>query len=68
MKSFDWDRLLRESATRLGLRPAEFWALTPIELIRMLGLSLGAAPMTRSRLFELDAAMAEQHRERSENE
>lgn len=39
----------------LGLRPAEFWALTPIELRVMLGREGGGAWMSRARLFELAA-------------
>lgn len=39
----------------LGLRPSEFWALTPAELALMLGIEAGAAVMTRNRLAELAA-------------
>lgn len=39
----------------LGLRPCEFWALTPAELALMLGIEAGAAGMTRNRLAELAA-------------
>lgn len=37
----------------LGLRPAEFWALTPAEFWTLLGPEAGQAPMGRSRLDEL---------------
>jgi uncharacterized phage protein (TIGR02216 family) len=41
----------------LGLRPAEFWSLTPAELMLMLGEGSNAAPpLTRARLMELAAA------------
>ncbi len=32
MSQFDWPSLLRAGVRGLGLRPAEFWALTPAEL------------------------------------
>ena len=51
----DWPALLRAALQRLGLRPAEFWALTPAELALMLGQSGGVAPMGRA---ELDALLA----------
>lgn len=38
----------------LGLRPDQFWALTPAELALMLGVE-GRAVMTRARLDELAA-------------
>ncbi|ARO14276.1 hypothetical protein BVG79_00924 [Ketogulonicigenium robustum] len=52
----DWPGLLRLGLQRLHLRPAEFWALTPIELMLMLGLAGAAAPMARARLAELARA------------
>lgn len=39
-----------------GLRPAEIWELTPVELAILTGLDAGAAPLGRSRLEELAAA------------
>lgn len=39
----------------LGLKPAEFWALTPAELALMLGVEPGRGMMTRDRLAELVA-------------
>ena len=54
MSGLDWPGLLRAGLTRLRLKPAEFWALTPLELMLMLGLGQGGpAPMARSRLDEL---------------
>ena len=32
MSAFDWPGLMRAGICGLGLRPAEFWALTPAEL------------------------------------
>ena len=49
----DWPALMQAGMRRLGLRPAEFWALTPAELELMLGPAEGAAPLMRSRLDEL---------------
>lgn len=50
---FDWPALLRAGVQGLGLRPAEFWALTPAELRLMLGRDSGVAPLGRTRLDEL---------------
>ncbi|WP_371169688.1 phage tail assembly chaperone [Aliiroseovarius sp. 2305UL8-7] len=54
--AFDWSGLMRLGLGQLGLRPAEFWALTPIELIVMAGLDDKPAPCLRSRLEELALA------------
>lgn len=48
----DWAGLMRAGIRGLGLRPAEFWALTPAELLLMLGKGR-EAPMARARLEEL---------------
>jgi uncharacterized phage protein (TIGR02216 family) len=37
-----------------GLKPAEFWALTPAELILVLGLEAVEKPLNRARLVELE--------------
>ncbi|EAQ01244.1 hypothetical protein OB2597_04550 [Pseudooceanicola batsensis HTCC2597] len=55
MTGFDWPALLRTGVKGLGLRPAEFWALTPAELRLMLG-DAAPAPLRRARLDELLAA------------
>ncbi len=52
----DWPALMRAGIRGLGLRPAEFWALTPAELELMLGRPAGVAPLKRARLDELLAA------------
>ena len=52
MSRFDWPALLRAGAT-LGLRPSDFWALTPAELVFLLGREGAAAPLLRARLEEL---------------
>lgn len=55
MNSFDWVALLRAGLQGAGLKPSEFWALTPYELSVILGVDMGQAPLTRARLMELDA-------------
>lgn len=56
----DWPGLMRvgmrpPAQGGLGLKPAEFWALTPAELALMLGVEPGRGVMTRDRLAELVA-------------
>lgn len=53
MKSFDWPALMRAGIGALGLKPQEFWQLSPAELVLMLGDDVGAVPLTRARLAEL---------------
>ncbi|WP_425090959.1 rcc01693 family protein [Tropicimonas sp. S265A] len=54
MTGLDWPGLMRVGLKGLGLRPAEFWALTPVELMVLLGADGNAdAPLGRSRLEEL---------------
>lgn len=53
----DWPGLMRLGLHGMGLRPAEFWALTPAELVMMLGLERAeSATMGRARLNEMIAA------------
>lgn len=52
----DWAALMRAGIRGLGLRPAEFWALTPAELELMLGKPSGVAPLKRNRLDDLMSA------------
>lgn len=56
MTGFDWPALMRAGVRGLGLRPAEFWALTPAELMTMAGASAGGAPMGRARFEALARA------------
>jgi uncharacterized phage protein (TIGR02216 family) len=64
MTPFDWAGLMRLGLRGLGLRPAEFWALTPAELLVLLGQDGGAAPpLGRARLMELAAAYPDARRE-----
>lgn len=51
----DWAGLMRVGIRGLGLRPAEFWRLTPAELALMLGETSGTRPLSRARLNELAA-------------
>ncbi|GAD57163.1 MAG: putative phage protein (TIGR02216 family) [Limimaricola cinnabarinus] len=52
MRRLDFAAMMRAGICGLGLRPAEFWALTPAELRLMLGPA-GPEPMRRDRLIEL---------------
>lgn len=62
MSRIDWQGLMRAGLGRLGLRPAEFWALTPVELMLMLGVGAAGAPMGRAG-FE---ALARRHPDEGE--
>lgn len=53
MSGFDWPALMQAGLRGLGLKPAEFWALTPAELRVMLGESRGNAPLGRGGLDAL---------------
>lgn len=53
---FEWGKLMRVGIKGLGLRPAEFWALTPAELMLMLGQDAGETPMLSDGLAALMAA------------
>lgn len=54
--AFDWPALMRAGIGGAKLRPAEFWALTPVELMLLLGVEGRGAPMGRARLMELARA------------
>ena len=56
MTGLDWPGLMRAGLHGLGLKPAEFWKLSPAELMLMLGRDGGDAPLNRSRLDELTRA------------
>jgi uncharacterized phage protein (TIGR02216 family) len=57
MSAFDWPGLMRAGMQGLGLRPGEFWRLTPMELMLMLGRDGGSdAPLSRTRLEDLARA------------
>jgi uncharacterized phage protein (TIGR02216 family) len=52
---FDWPALMAAGMRSLGLRPEEFWRLTPAELAFLLGQEGGRAPMDRAGLEALAA-------------
>ena len=56
MSRFDWPVLMAAGIRGLGLRPEEFWRLTPAELQLMLGEGGQGAPMRRAGLDALLAA------------
>ena len=56
MSGFDWPALMQAGLRGLGLKPSEFWALTPAEFNLMLGKDANAAPLARARLEELLSA------------
>lgn len=65
MSRFDWPSLMRAGVRGLGLRPDEFWALTPAELHLMLGGG-GAAPLGRSGLDALMTAYPDRQGDRDD--
>jgi len=60
MTQFDWPDLMRAGLRGLGLRPSEFWALTPAEFAMMLGQGSGNAPLKRDQLENLLRAYPDQ--------
>jgi len=56
MSGLDWAALLRAGLRGLGLKPDEFWALSPAELALMLGQQEGRARMDRAGLSALSKA------------
>ncbi|MFD2739873.1 rcc01693 family protein [Sulfitobacter aestuarii] len=52
----DWAALMRAGLCGLGLRPVEFWALSPVELQLMLGTPGREAPLLGAGLAALMAA------------
>ncbi len=53
---FDWPALMRAGMLGLGLRPDDFWRLTPAELRLMLGQGGDDVPMNRAGLEALRTA------------
>jgi uncharacterized phage protein (TIGR02216 family) len=60
MKKFAWPIFMRAGLSQLRLKPDEFWALTPAELMVMLGVGPSTVPMGRSRLDDLVAAFPDE--------
>ncbi|WP_298494056.1 rcc01693 family protein [uncultured Maritimibacter sp.] len=63
MSGFDWTGLMRLGMRGLGLRPADFWALTPAELTLLLGHERGQGPLDRARLDDLARAFPDMTRD-----
>ncbi len=55
MSRIDWGFFMRLGLRELGLRPREFWDLTPGELMLMAGGDYGQGKMTRAGLEQLAA-------------
>jgi len=64
MSAIDWRGLLQAGLHGLGLEPAVFWRLTPVELKIMLGREGLVPPLTRARLAELAAAFPDAKKEK----
>ena len=58
-----WCDLLRFAFRDLGLRPSEFWVLTPFELFVILGLDLSQEPLSRDLIERLEAEISRQKNE-----
>lgn len=56
MSGFDWSGLMRLGMRGLGLKPQDFWALTPAELALMLGRDGQGGALDRAALEELAQA------------
>ncbi|MBA3910612.1 MAG: hypothetical protein C0524_12170 [Rhodobacter sp.] len=63
MSGIDWRGLMQAGLHGLGLEPAVFWRLTPVELRMMLGREQMIPPLTRARLAELAAAFPDVKKE-----
>ena len=63
MTRIDWPQLMRAGMRGGGLKPDDFWALTPSELVLMFGRDEAAAPLTRSGLAQLIAAFPDEQDE-----
>ena len=64
MAGLDWPGLLRAGCRDLGMTPEQFWRLTPVELLVLMGREGGAAPLNRQRLDELSRAFPDERNER----
>lgn len=53
MSKIAWPALIRAGCLQLGLRLDDFWALTPAELMLLLGPDKVEQPMARSQLQAL---------------
>ncbi len=56
MNGFDWPAMMRVGLHQMGLKPEEFWGLTPLEFLIISGLEeRGSVAMTRAELAGLCA-------------
>ena len=62
---FDWAGLMQLGIGRLGLRPSEFWALTPAEFLLMLGPPPAGGALDASGLKALVARYPDLEKEES---
>ena len=53
MAGLDWAGILRSGFRNGGLRPQEVWALTPAELLLLIGSERGSVPLGRGGLDSL---------------
>ncbi|MGX9354131.1 rcc01693 family protein [Roseobacteraceae bacterium S113] len=60
MSRINWPQIIRAGLRTLGLKPDEFWALTPAELMVMLGVGGDGAPLSRTGLEQLIAAFPDE--------
>lgn len=68
MARFDWTGLMQAGMRGLGLKPDEFWRLTPAELQLMLGRDRSSGPLSRARLEEMSRAFPDTPTEDAEND
>ncbi|MEZ5750689.1 MAG: phage tail assembly chaperone [Paracoccaceae bacterium] len=59
-RGLDWPGMMRAGLHGLGLRPAEFWALTPAELMIMLGRDNMRPGFSRATLDQLQRRFPDQ--------
>lgn len=48
-----WQGFIRLAFEQLGLKPSDFWQLTPAELFLFLGVDTSPVPFSRTHLDEL---------------
>jgi uncharacterized phage protein (TIGR02216 family) len=67
VSGIDWKGLMQAGLNGLGLEPAVFWRLTPVELKIMLGREGLVPPLTRARLAELAAAFPDVRKDQDDD-
>jgi uncharacterized phage protein (TIGR02216 family) len=66
-RKLDWAGMMRAGLLGLRLSPEAFWRLTPAELMLMLGIARGSAPMQRARFEDLLRAFPDEPGEGGED-